>query len=148
MHEWYRWSDLASLCELYFYPRTQVDILNCIAAEACVALCRAKINVTVIFIHTVQKEEFFTLCVQGKGERDLKKWTQYLRLTCDPMANIRTSSASDIRAFYHNTESNQTNVPEGIGLEVHHYIITHDCYLNNSASITPKKKNNTKPANR
>lgn len=148
MHKWYRWSDLASLCDVCFYPRTQVDILNRIAAEACVALCRGKIKVTVIFIHTAQKEEFFTLCAQGKGERDLKKLAQYLTLTCDPMANIRASSASDIRAFYHNTEPNQTNVPEGIGSEVHHYIIAHDCYLNNSASITPKKKSNTKPANR
>ena len=148
MREWYRWSDLASLCEVYFYPRTEVDISNPMAAEACVVLCQAKINVTVIFINTVQKEEFFTLCILGRGEKDLKTLNQYLILVCDPMANIRASSASDIRAFYHNIEPTQTNVPEGISPEAHHYIIAHDCYLNNSASITAKKKTNTKPANK
>lgn len=41
MQTWYRWQELAGLCELWFYPRTDVDIMSDATFVACQLLCEA-----------------------------------------------------------------------------------------------------------
>lgn len=128
MRKWYRWRDLANLCELHFYPRAEIDILNMTAVDACISLCQTKINVTLVFSELSQKEAFHALCLQRIEDEEAIILTQYLSLICDPQAKIRASSASDIRAFYQNPVLMHTQAPEGISAEVHQYIISHHCY--------------------
>ena len=128
LQKWYRWQDFATLCELHFYPRTEINILNMTAVDACIALCQAKIKITVLFLEARHKETFYALCLQRLREQEVSSLMLYLNLVWDPHATIRAGSASDIRAFYQSLSGVSTEAPEGICPEVHHYIMSHHCY--------------------
>ncbi|MGV3739693.1 MAG: nicotinate-nicotinamide nucleotide adenylyltransferase [Gammaproteobacteria bacterium] len=124
MQQWYRWQDLAHLCELYFYPRAGVDILNVTTVQACILLCRAGIQTTIVFNDELQKKKFMALCQEQATDDALK----LLTLICDTNAKIRSCSATEIRGYYQTGEANLNAMPEGVSPEVHHYILAHRCY--------------------
>lgn len=124
MLQWYRWQDLANLCELHFYPRAEVDIWNRETVEACILLCQAGIKMTIVFNDNVQKQRFESLCAEQASKEGFKS----LALLYDANATIRPYSATTIRMQYQNGGANLNNIPEGISAEVHEYILAHNCY--------------------
>lgn len=123
MQQWYHWQDLAGLCELWFYPRQGIEIVNDTALDACLTLCQAGICVTLVFAELTQKQAFEALYRVRMPEKSMS-----LELIYDPNATIRATSATDIRKYYQKTDLQSFEPPAGISLEAHHYILAHHCY--------------------
>ena len=130
MQRWYRWSDLANLCDMHFYPRVGIDILTPQAIDNCVALGRTGMQFTIVFLELLQQQAFQELWHTYLSEKGLTALSQQLTLHYDPSAKIRASSATDIRTVYQNGDFNQTEVPDGICPEAHRYILLNSCYRN------------------
>lgn len=124
MQQWYRWQDLANLCELHFYPRAEIDILNITTVQACILLCRAGIQTTIVFNDELQKKQFMALCQEQAADDAL----ELLSLVCDANVNIRSCSATEIREHYQMGGASLNTMPEGVSSEVHQYILAHRCY--------------------
>lgn len=124
MQQWYRWQDLANLCELHFYPREDIDILNIATVQACNALCQVGIKLTIVFNEETQKQQFMHLYQAQYSDQE----REFLHLVCDVKAKIRPCSATAIRAYYQKENVDFKVIPEGITPEVHQYILEHHCY--------------------
>lgn len=128
MRQWYRWTEFANLCTLYFYPRQGVDIVSLTAADTCLALCRAKIAITIWFVDPVIQQRFSTLCQENCDAEEWSVLASYLHLKHWSGCTVRASSASEIRDFYHHSGSRPAQIPAGLSPEAHEYIVTHHCY--------------------
>ena len=124
MQQWYRWQDLAHLCELYFYPRAEIDIVTMPCIQACIALSRAGIKITLIFVKELQKTQFFDLLQAQLSEQDALS----IHLIWDPGAEIRACSATAIRQAYQTKGAFLPDPPVGMSPEAHQYILEHHCY--------------------
>ncbi|HVT63356.1 MAG TPA: hypothetical protein VHD33_07730, partial [Legionellaceae bacterium] len=126
MTQWYRWQTLAGLCQLAFYPREKISIVNEVHVAHLKQLCQAGFQISIIFLEQETKAAFAALCSQ---DPELTALMSTVDLRCDPCAYIRWSSATDIRAYYQ--LSSEVIAPEGMIPEVHDYILKHCCYRNN-----------------
>lgn len=123
MQQWYHWQDFSGLCELCFYPRAGIEIVNDAAVNACMVLCQAGIDVTLVFSEAAQKQAFEGLYRASMPEQSLP-----LTLFCEPNAKIRATSATDIRSFYQGSKCQDSSPPIGLSPEAHRYILAHHCY--------------------
>ncbi len=124
MQDWYQWQAFAGLCTLSFYPRAGIALANDVHINACIALCKAGIKSKILFADESEQKAFFTAWKQHMVNDSL---AQNLELIYDPAAQIRSSSATEIRAFYQHPNLQQSRPPE-ITPEAHRYIVTHGCY--------------------
>lgn len=123
MQQWYHWQDFAGLCELSFYPRAGIEIVNDAGVNACIVLCQAGVDVTLVFSEATQKQAFERLYRAVRPEQTLP-----LTLFYEPNAKIRSTSATEIRNFYQKSKCKYSDPPIGISPEVHRYILAHHCY--------------------
>lgn len=128
MRRWYRWSDLANVCDMYFYPREGIDIFTAQVIDTCVALARTGLRFTIVFLEPSQQQAFEQLWHTCLSKNGLTALSQQLALVCDPSAKIRASSATEIRTVYQHIDVNQTKVPDGVCSETHRYILLKGCY--------------------
>lgn len=141
MQQWYQWQALANLGELWFYPRIGIAIANEANIDACSALCQAGIQVRIVFTTSVDQQAFAALYQKRHPEHMLG-----LQLIVDPRAQIRATSATEIRSQYQTATSSTTAPPVGLSAVAHQYILEHQCYLHSSARTTPTKNSKTKLA--
>lgn len=124
MQDWYRWQALGGLCTLSFYPRAGIEIVNNLHINACIALCNEGIKSKILFANESEQKAFFALWKQHTANDSL---AHNLELIYDPAAQIRSCSATAIRALYQHANPQQVR-PLEITPEAHRYIVTHGCY--------------------
>lgn len=123
MQAWYRWQELGGLCELWFYPRTGIDIMSEATFVACKLLCEAGIMMTIVFVEEAQRTAWrIKWCARNVDTQVCPT------LVCNPNAIIRATSATDLRHFYQSQDVDLSVIPEGISPAVHRYIVTHHLF--------------------